>query len=89
LVSQPYNEDMATLELNLPDRLKSAAESRAVEAGYRSIDDYIASLIEADEVAPISDSMEAELLRGLSSGPSEEINSEFISKLRERARRRR
>ena len=79
---------MATLELNLPEHLKAAAEARAVAAGYESVDDYIASLIEADEVAPISDAMEAELLRGLASGPAVEITPQFISDLRARARHR-
>jgi hypothetical protein len=78
---------MATLELNLPEHLKAAAESRAVEAGYKSVDDYVASLIEADELAPISDATEAELLRSLESGPAVELTPQFIAELRERARR--
>jgi hypothetical protein len=78
---------MATLELNLPEHLKAVAKSRAIEAGYESVDHYIASLIEADEVAQISDATEAKLLRSLDSGPAVEITPQFIAELRERARR--
>lgn len=77
---------MARLQLNLPDELQAAAEKRAVAGGYGTVDNYIASLIEADEIAPISDSLEAELLKGLDSGDSVEITSEFLSDLKSRAR---
>jgi hypothetical protein len=43
---------MATLQLTLPDRLKAAAEARAAVGGFGSVDGYIASLIEADELEP-------------------------------------
>jgi hypothetical protein len=77
---------MATLQLNLPDRLKATAEQRAAAAGYGSVDQYIASLIEADDLAPITDEMEAELLKGLDSGPAVDITPDFLSDLKHRAR---
>jgi hypothetical protein len=77
---------MATLQLNLPEHLKTAAEQRAAAAGYGSVDNYIASLIEADEIAPISDEMEAELLKGLDSGLAVDITPQFISDLKRRVR---
>lgn len=77
---------MANLQLNLPDRLKAAAEERAAAGGYASVDSYIASLIEADELAPISDETEAELLKGLDSGPAVDITPEFLADLKRRAR---
>jgi hypothetical protein len=78
--------DMARLELNLPERLKAEAEERALAAGYGSVDQYIASLIEADKLAPISDTMEAELLKGLHSGAAVDITPEFLSDLKRRVR---
>jgi len=81
-----YDTCMVTLQLNLPDRLKAAAEERAAAAGYASVDDYIASLIEADEMAPISDELEAELLKGLDSGVPVDITPEFLANLKRRAR---
>ena len=77
---------MASLQLNLPDRLKVAAERRAASAGYGSVDEYIASLIEADHVAPISDELEAEIIKGLESGPAVEITPTFLADLKRRAR---
>jgi hypothetical protein len=77
------------LELDLPERLKAAAEARAAAAGYDSVDSYIASLIEADEVAPISGEMEAEILKGLDSGPAVDITPEFLADLKRRARAKR
>lgn len=78
---------MANLQLNLPERLKAAAEQRAAAGGYESVDGYIASLIEADDVAPISDETEAQLLKGLDSGPAVDITPEFLADLKRRARK--
>ena len=77
---------MANIQLNLPERLKAAAEQRAASGGYASVDSYIASLIEADELAPITDEIEAELLKGLDSGPAAEVTREFLTELKRRAR---
>jgi len=80
---------MALLQLNLPERLKTAASQRAAAAGYGSVDEYIASLIEADELAPISGDLEAALLKGLDSGPAVDVTPQYMTDLRERVRRRR
>jgi hypothetical protein len=77
---------MARLQLNLSDDLKAVAEKRAAAAGYESVEAYIASLIEADQTAPISDELEAELLKGLDSGPAEEITPEYLADLKRRVR---
>jgi hypothetical protein len=77
---------MATLQLHLPDGLKTAAERRAADAGYGSVDNYIASLIAADQVAPITDDEEAALLKALDSGPAVDLTPEFLSDLKRRAR---
>ena len=77
---------MANIHLNLPERLKAAAERRAAAGGYASVDSYIASLIEADELAPITDEMEAELLEGLDSGPATEVTRELLTDLKRRVR---
>ena len=77
---------VSSFHLTLPDHLKAAAETRAKAAGYASVDEYIASLIEADNVAPISDELEAEVLKGLDSGPPVEVTPEFLADLKRRAR---
>jgi hypothetical protein len=59
---------MATFTLNLADRLKARAETQAADAGFESLDEYVASLIESDVAVPIPESLEADLRSGLN-GP--------------------
>jgi len=77
---------MATLQVSLPERIKAAAEAQAAAAGCTSVDDYIVSLIEANELMPVSGELEAQLLRGLDSGPAVEITPDFIAGIKGRAR---
>jgi len=77
---------MTVLQVSLPDEVKSAAEARAAAAGYRSIDAYIASLILADDLLPISAELESELLKGLNSGPAVEVTAAFLTDLKQRIR---
>ena len=77
--------NMATLQLKLPDHLKAAAETQAAAAGCRSVDDYIASLIEADELPSISGELEAQLLAGIDSGPAIDITRELLAEVKRRS----
>jgi hypothetical protein len=77
---------MATLQVILPDRIKAAAEAQAAAAGCGSVDDYIASLIEADELPPVGDELEAQLLSRLDSGPAVPITPEFIEGIKRKSR---
>ena len=77
---------MATLQVSLPDRIKAAAEVQAAAAGCKSVDDYIASLIEADELPPITGELESQLLSGLNSGPAVQITPELIADIKRKAR---
>jgi hypothetical protein len=80
---------MAVLQLQLPDRLKTLAETRAADAGFDSLDAYIASLIESDEAVPLSAELDAELIAGLDSGPAFEVTAGFWDDLKRRVRERR
>lgn len=75
--------------IHLSPNLQQMAEQRAAAAGYESVESYIASLIEADDLAPISSELEAEILKGLDSGASVEITPALISEISQAARRRR
>lgn len=77
---------MTRLHLDLPERLKATAEQRAAAGRYASVDEYVASFIEADNLALISDEIEAELLKGLASGPAVDITPQFISDSKQRVR---
>ena len=78
---------MATLSVNLADELKAHAISKAAAAGYASVDEYIASLIEGDELPPIEAELECELLAGLDSGPAVPLTRELLADIKCRARR--
>ena len=57
---------MPTLQVTLSDRAAAAAaDARAADGGFASVDDYLASLIEADVAVPVSSALESELLAGL------------------------
>ncbi len=56
---------MPTLQVNLPDRAAAAADARATDGGSVSVDEYLASLIEADVAVPVSAALERELVAGL------------------------
>jgi hypothetical protein len=80
---------MSTVHLQLPDDLRSTAEARAAREGFSSLDQYITSLILADQLndapagvtATSEDQLKQMLLEGLSSGAGREIsNNEWEQK---------
>ena len=77
---------MATLQLNLPETLKAAAEAQAQAAGCESVDEYIAGLIQADELPAIHGGLEQELLAGLDSGPAIPFTPELMDSIVQKAR---
>jgi hypothetical protein len=72
---------MSTVHLQLPDDLRSTAETRALQEGFSSLDQYIASLILADQrheapaevTADSPGRLEQMLREGISSGPGHQI----------------
>lgn len=76
---------MSMLSVNLSDDLQALARARAAERGYASIDAYVASLIEADGTAPVSEELEAEILAGLAS-PAHEMTPADWDEMRRRFR---
>lgn len=77
---------MATLQLNLPDALKAAALAQAQAAGCESVDEYIAGLIQADELTPVDGELEQQFLAGLGSGPAIPFTPELIDSIFRKAR---
>ncbi len=77
---------MATLTVNLAEDLKVCAETQASEAGFPSVDAYIASLIQGNDTLAIDPELESELLRGLDSGPSVPLTSDLLNDVKRRAR---
>jgi hypothetical protein len=56
---------MPTLQVTLSDRSAAAADASADDGGFASVDDHLASLIEADVAVPVSSALEMESLAGL------------------------
>jgi hypothetical protein len=73
---------MATLNVNLADEVKRRAEAQAAEAGFGSVDAYLANLIESDRAFPIDPALEADLVAGLESGAREISDVDWARKKR-------
>ena len=64
---------MTTVNISLPDDVKTMAEAEALKAG-QSLEEYLANLIIAHSDQPVSPEVEADLLRGLES-PGREFSA--------------
>ncbi len=69
---RPLSPGMATLTLNLAEQVKVRAEAQSSEAGFSSVDEYIASLIWDDT------ELEIELRRRQGSAPSVPLTPELL-----------
>ncbi|HLL88143.1 MAG TPA: hypothetical protein VK324_02455 [Tepidisphaeraceae bacterium] len=75
-------------KLNLDADVMAKAAAQAAEAGYNSVDAYVARLIEDDASDPLSAADEAAVLEGLA-GPGREMSAAAWAALRDEFRRRR
>lgn len=66
---------MEAVSLELPINLKRFADQRTEQGGFRSVSDYIRELIRSDQRQSAQTLLEAELLKGLASGPSQAMTS--------------
>lgn len=60
---------MKTMNIALPDGLKSFVKDRVATGGYGTVSEYMRELIRADQKQLAKQQMEAEALRGMASGP--------------------
>jgi len=71
LGSSPKDAAMQSMNISLPDPLKSFVD-RQVETGrYSSVSEYVRELIRADERRKAEEALEAKLLEGLRSAERE------------------
>jgi antitoxin ParD1/3/4 len=68
---------METMNIALPDTLKTFVETQVVEGGYSSASEYIRELIRADQKRKAEEKLEALLLEGLNSGEPIEVTEAF------------
>lgn len=80
---------MTTLNISLPDSMRSFVESRMGRGGYSTASEYIRALIREDQKQEALQALEQKLLDGLDSGPPIEVTEEYMNRKRERLSRKR
>jgi len=73
---------METINIALPNSLKAYVHQRVEQGGYSSASEYIRELIRLDQRESAQALLEAELIKGLASGPPRRMAAEDWSKIR-------
>ena len=68
---------MSTLQIELPEGLRTYVEAKVAESGYRSASEFLQALIEADRQRRSRERVERELLEAVD-GPFEEWTEKDI-----------
>ena len=76
---------MATMNISLPDSLKSFAQQRST-LDYSNPSDYVRALIRADKKRYQEEQLEQALLQGLASGTPLPVNEQFWERLQQKAK---
>jgi antitoxin ParD1/3/4 len=78
---------MAQMNVSIPDKLKSWAETRVAEGRDSSTSDYVRDLVRRDqETEEARRRLQAAIDEGIASGVSERDPFEYLDELRERLR---
>ncbi|NTU50628.1 MAG: type II toxin-antitoxin system ParD family antitoxin [Desulfobulbaceae bacterium] len=75
---------MTTVNISLPDPMKSFVDSQVTEGMYGSVSDYIRTLIREDQKRKAQEELEKKLLAALDDGNVQEVTPEFFNQLRAR-----
>jgi antitoxin ParD1/3/4 len=75
---------MTTLNISLPDAMKSFVEEQVHKGMYASASDYIRALVRADQKRQAEQELEARLLAALESNDYREASPEVFERLRAR-----
>ncbi len=76
---------MSTMNISLPDSLKSFVDEQVAQRGYGTSSEYVRELIRKD--ADIL-RLRGMLLKGAASAPAAPVDEEYFSTLRERVQKR-
>jgi hypothetical protein len=76
------------MNINLPDSLSDFVAQQAAVRGFKNPDDFVAELIEVERRHINRDYYEAEVLKGLESGPSTPFTPEDWQAMRDEVLRR-
>lgn len=77
------DKPITTLNVSLPESMKSFVEHEVAEGGYTSASEYMRELIrKAKKEREAQENLERRLLEGLDSGPAKEITPEYWQQLK-------
>jgi antitoxin ParD1/3/4 len=68
---------MTTLNISLPDSMRTFIESKVAQGGYSTASEYIRQLIREDQRRAAQERLESLLLEGLDSGTPVEATEEW------------
>ncbi len=79
---------METLNISLPEGLKEFATIQVTEGGFHTVSEYLSELIRADQRRKAKAVLEAELLKGLNSGPFVPMTADDWNSIRQEVSQR-
>lgn len=68
---------METMNIALPESLKTFVQERVADGGYSSVSEYVRELIRTDQKRRLEERVDALLLEGLNSGAPIEATPEY------------
>jgi antitoxin ParD1/3/4 len=68
---------METMNIALPDSMKTFVQERVSEGGYSSVSEYVRELIRADQKRRVEERIDALLLEGLASGEPVAVSADY------------
>ena len=79
---------MESMNVSLPEGLKSFVEERVRTGGYGTVSEYVRALVREDQKRQTDDQIEALLIEATRSGPGRELSKADWSALRQELDRR-
>lgn len=80
---------MNTMNIAIPEQLKAFVQRQVERRGYSSVSEYVRDLIRDDqERQTVLAALEAEIIKGLESGPGTPVTKEYWQALRQKVRDR-
>ena len=79
---------METMNIALPETLKSFVKNRVTDGGFGTASEYIRELIRADQKQLAKQQLESEILRGIASGEARAITKSDWQRLHAKVSKR-
>ena len=75
---------MTTMNISLPDSMRTFIEQKVAQGGYSTASEYVRQLVREDQKRAAQERLEALLLEGIESGPAHEMTADDWNELRRR-----